>query len=35
MKSRIIVDLSAMYEHQSIIFGGSINMNTVCHKGYM
>ena len=35
MKRRIIVDLSAMYEHQSIIFGGSINMNTVRHKGYM
>lgn len=35
MKRRIIVDLSAMYDHQSIVFGGSIDMNTVRHKGYM
>lgn len=35
MKRRIIVDMSALYEHQSIVFGGSINMNTVRHKGYM
>lgn len=35
MKRRIIVDMSALYEHQSIVYGASIDMNTVRHKGYM
>ena len=35
MQRRIIVDLSAVYEHQCVNFGTSYCKNSIRHKGYM